>query len=171
MALKLRCLTADYGIVTPLFHRIDRYWDWRLSAQLRIASLASAWLLVLLMPVLGWLMLPLTVARSAGSFAQTGLNVRLGRHIPVGRPDRWDWALIASIFALAYVGAGVSYVTGASRYSMPLVLPLLLPFTALQLRMVQRSLTAHRVVEVRAEAIVRLDDYRRGELREVGRAA
>jgi hypothetical protein len=152
--------------MTAVLRHIDRHWDWRLSARLRIASLASAWALVLLMPVLGWLLFPLTAIRSAASFVQAGLNVRLGRHIPVGRPDRLDWALIASIFALAYLAAGIAYFTGASPHSMPFVAPLLLPFTALQLRMVGRSWRAQAGIDARPAAVVRLEDFRRGELRE-----
>ncbi len=145
----------------PLFRSIDRYWDWQLSARFRIGSLASAWALIMLMPVLGWIVLPLSVIRSAASFAQAGLNIRLGRHVPVSKQNRWDWALIASMFALAYVGVGVSYATGISNYSWQLVVPLLLPFTALQLRMVSRSNTAHRSFETRPAAVLRLEDYRR----------
>ncbi len=154
--------------MAPVLRRIDRHWDWRLSAHFRIGSLASAWLLVVLMPVLGWLVLPLTVVRSGASFVQSGLNIRLGRHVPVGRPDRWDWGLIGSIFALAYAAAGVSYATGMSHYSPVLVVPLLLPFTALQVRMVRRSLAAQAGMEAGAAAVVRLEDWRRGDLREVG---
>jgi hypothetical protein len=147
--------------------RIDRFWDWRLSAHFRMGSLVSAWALVLLMPVLGWLAFPLAAARSGASFAQAGLNIRLGRHVPVGSPDRWDWGLIASIFALAYAAAGVSYATGMPHYSPALVAPLLLPFTALQLRMVHRSFRAQAGLEAGAIAVVRLQDYRRGGLRPV----
>ncbi len=149
--------------MAPFFRSIDRYWDWQLSARFRIGSLASAWALILLMPVLGWIVLPLSVIRSAASFLQAGLNIRLGRHVPVSKQDRWDWALIASIFALAYLGAGVSYATGMSNYSWQFVLPLLLPFTALQWRMVGRSQVAHRSMEARPAAILRVEDYRRAE--------
>ncbi|MEX0784594.1 MAG: hypothetical protein WD557_18320 [Dehalococcoidia bacterium] len=150
-----------------VFRGVDRYWNWRTSAHFRIGSVASAWLLLLLLPVLGWLVAPLAVARSGASFVQTGLNIRLGKHVPVGRPDRWDWSLIASIFLLAYMAAGVSYATGMSNYSPVLMAPLLLPFTALQLRMARRSFAAHGAVEARPAALLRLEDYRRGELREV----
>jgi hypothetical protein len=157
--------------VTRVFGEIDRYWNWRVSAHFRIWSVASAWLLVAMMPVLGWLVAPLAMARSGASFAQTGLNIRLGKHVPVGRPDRWDWSLIASVFVLAYMAAGVSYATGMSQYSPVLMAPLLLPFTALQLRMVRRSFVAHGAVAARPAALLRLEDYRRGELREVGAVA
>ena len=157
--------------MATVFRRIDRYWDWQLSAKFRIGSLASAWALILLMPVLGWIVLPLSVIRSATSFVQAGLNIRLGKHAPVSRQDRWDWALIASIFALAYVGVGVSYATGMSNYSWQLVVPLLVPFTALQWRMVGRSFVAHQNMEARPVAVLRLEDYQRGGLREVGRVA
>jgi hypothetical protein len=154
--------------VAHVFRGIDRVWNWRVSAHFRIGSLASAWLLVLLMPVLGWLALPLAAVRSGTSFAQSGLNIRLGRHVPVGRPDRWDWSLLGSIFLLAYAAAGVSYATGLPQYSPLLVVPLLLPFTVLQLRMVRRSFAAHATVAARPAALLRLEDFRRGDLREVG---
>jgi hypothetical protein len=157
--------------VARVFKEIDRYWNWRVSAHFRIWSLASAWMLVVLMPVLGWLVAPLAVVRSGTSFVQTGLNIRLGKHVPVGRPDRWDWSLLAGVFALAYVAAGVSYATEMSQYSPVLMAPLLLPFTALQLRMVRRSFAAHGPVAARPAALLRLEDYRRGELREVGAVA
>jgi hypothetical protein len=160
--------------MAAVLRRIDRHWDWRLSAHFRIGSLASAWLLVLLMPVLGWLLVPLGVFRSAASLVQSALNIRLGRHVPVSRQDRWDWALLGAIFALAYVAAGISYTTGMPNYSLPLVLPLLVPFSALQLRMVTRSFAAHSAMAARPAAVLRLEDYRRGMLRpagEVDRAA
>lgn len=145
---------------------LDHHWDWRLSAHFRVGSLASAWLLMGLSPILGWLMFPLAAIRGAASLAQSGLNVRLGRHVPVGRPDRWDWALIAGIFALAYTAAGVSYVTGIPHYSPMLVAPMLLPFSALQLRMVRRSFRAQATLEAASLAVTRLEDYRRGDPRE-----
>jgi hypothetical protein len=167
-ALRQQPRPADSEDVARVFQEVDRYWNWRVSAHFRIGSLASAWLLLALMPVVGWLVAPLAVLRSGASFVQTGLNIRLGRHVPVAKADRWDWGLVGSVFVLAYVAAGVSYATGMPHYSPMLMAPLLLPFSVLQVRMVRRSFEAHGVVEARPAALVRLEDYRRGELRDVG---
>jgi hypothetical protein len=117
-------------------------WDWRRSAHFRLASLASAWALVLLHGVLGPVIAPIAVARFCFSGAQTWLNIRLGKRQPVGKQDRWDVALLVLIFAGAYTGVGIAHFTG-NLMSPLCFLPMLVPFTLLQARMTARSYRAH----------------------------
>ena len=118
------------------------WWTWRASARWRLASLASAWALILGSPLLGPLVWPLAVLRFGASSAQTVLNILLGRTAPVGGVDRLDKCLVVAIFAGAYAAAGIARLTGDMTAPW-LFLPMLLPFSALQARMVRRSLTAH----------------------------
>ncbi len=146
---------------------MESYWNWRISAWFRVGSLVSLWLLAMLMGPLSWLWAPLAAVRTVISLAQTLLNVRLGRQAPLERPNRLDWALIGGVFAGAYLAAGVTHFTGASL-SFALLVPMLVPFSALQARMVARSFDAAIIAEMRPVTLVRLEDYRRlerGELR------
>ena len=146
---------------------VESRWNWRLSAQCRIASLLSLWGAVLLMGPLGWLFAPVAAIRTGLSLAQTVLNVRLGRSLPLDDQDRLDWLMVAGVFAGAYFAAGVSHFSGAGISPFTL-LPMLVPFSVLQMRMVTRSRRAALVAEMRPASLVRLEDYRRlerGELR------
>lgn len=119
------------------------------------------------MAQLGWLFAPVAAARSVLSFAQTFLNIRLGRLDPLERQDRVDWALVGAVIAAAYVAAGIGQYTGDMSHP-GLYVPLLVPFTVLQARMTLRSYRAAQLQELRPATLVRLDDYRRavpGELR------
>lgn len=133
-----------------------------MSAYWRIASLLSLWAVFMLMGPLGWLFAPLAAVRSVLSFAQTGLNVRLGRKVPLEKQNRVDWALVAAVFAGAYLAAGVSEL-GGRGLSPVLLLPMLLPFSVLQVRMAARSFDAALVADMRPAAIARLEEYRRAE--------
>ncbi len=158
---------VDHEVVRSALNLVDRWWDWRISAYWRAGSLVSLWAVVLLMGPLGWLFMPLTVIRSVLSFAQTGLNVRLGRAVPLEKQTRFDWALVGGVFAGAYLAAGVSHFTG-SGITAPLLVPMLLPFSLLQVRMTARSLNAATIAELRPAALIRLEEHsrpERGELR------
>jgi hypothetical protein len=116
---------------------------------------------------LGWLFAPVAVVRTALSLVQSVLNVRLGRRLPLDRQDRLDWLMVAGVFAGAYFAAGVSHFSG-SGISPFTVLPMLVPFSILQMRMVARSRRAALVAEMRPATLARLEEYRRldrGELR------
>lgn len=132
--------TADSSLVKTL--RAPSWWTWRASARWRLASLASAWALILGSPLLGPLVWPLAVIRFGASSAQTVLNILLGRVAPVGSVDRLDKWLIVAIFVGAYAAAGIGRVTGDMTAPW-LFLPMLLPFSALQARMTRRSFAAH----------------------------
>ena len=122
----------------------------------------ALWGVVLFMGPLGWLLAPAAVFRSGLSFVQTFLNVRLGKRSPLESQTRLDWILVGAIVAAAYFAAGVGQYTGDTR-SAWLFLPMLLPFSALQARMVRRSLLAAAVDELRPATLIRLDEYRRAE--------
>ncbi len=148
--------------MTATLLRIESRWDWRVSAWFRVGSLASLWLLAIFMGPLSWLWAPLAASRMVVSLAQTALNVRLGRKVPLERPSRIDWALVGGVFAGAYIAAGVTHFTGAPL-SFALLVPMLVPFSALQVRMVARSFAAAFIADVRPATLVRLEDYRRAE--------
>ncbi len=141
---------------------VDSFWDWRMSGYWRVGSLISLWAVFMLMGPLGWLFAPIAGVRSVLSFAQAGLNVRLGRRVPLEKQTRLDWLLVGGVFAGAYFAAGVSQFTG-SGLSPQLVVPMLLPFSLLQVRMAARSFDAAIVAEMRPAAITRLEEYRRAE--------
>lgn len=146
---------------------VESRWNWRLSAHCRVASLLSLWGAVLLMGPLGWLFAPVTGVRTFLSLAQTVLNVRLGRSHPLDRQDRLDWGLVGGVFVGAYFAAGVSHLSGAGLSPLLLV-PMLVPFSVLQVRMVTRSRQAALVADLRPATLVRLEEYRRlerGDLR------
>lgn len=119
----------------------------------------SLWLVVFLMGELGVLLMPLVAMRTLASFAQTGLNIRLGRRIPVERQTKLDWWLVAGIFAGGEVAAVMANASG-NMHSPLLYLPMLLPFTVLQFRMTSRAFAAYetelasRVVAFRLERVV-----------------
>lgn len=109
------------------------WWTWRLSAHFRMASTGSVWALVFLAPLLGPLLAPLALVRFAASSAQMYLNTTLGRHDPLGRRDRIDWMLLAVALAGSTAAAAIdeAYHTG---YAWWVLLPVLVPFTAIHLR-------------------------------------
>ncbi|MBI2764670.1 MAG: hypothetical protein HYX53_02025 [Chloroflexi bacterium] len=124
-------------------------WDWRLSAQFRLLSLVTLWAGLMLAPELGPLLLPFALVRTGASVAQLALNRKLAQRIALPRRDRLDYAL----FGLAFLGAvAASLIREAypAAAEIPVVLPALLPFSALQLRMCRRSFHTH----VDREAVV-----------------
>lgn len=141
-AIKLRALRADTYHVTLATILAPAWWNWRISAHCRLASLASAWAIVALSGVLGPLLIPITGARFVASLAQTWLNIRLGKAQPVASQDRIDYALIGLVFVGAYVAVGIGHLTG-SMTSPVVYLPMLVPFSLLQVRMTRRAYQAH----------------------------
>jgi hypothetical protein len=134
---------------------VPAWWTWRRSARVRAIWLAAAWVLVLAAGWLGPLVWPLAIARFAGSTVQTVLNVRLGKQAPLGRAPRIDWVLVGSMVACTYAVA-IASNAGVSFTTTMLLLPPLVPFTLLQLRMGRRSLRAYRTEEARAAALQRM---------------
>lgn len=122
-------------------HPLPGRWDWRISAHWRAASLASAWLLVLAMPFLGWAFDLGAGLRSAASLAQTILNIRLGKRDSMGRSTRVDWLLMGSIIAAVEIAAVIGRITDELHTPLNYTI-ILLPFTALQVRMCARSYRA-----------------------------
>jgi len=128
-------------------------WDWRISGHFRVASLISAWILVLFSGVLGPILAPLAAIRFVFSGGQTWLNIRLGRRNPVDRQTRLDWFMVTLIFAGAYVAVGIGHVVGDLTAPVNYV-PMLIPFTVLQVRLARRSYKAHRAGRVAKAASV-----------------
>jgi len=77
---------------------LESRWNWRFSGHCRLASLVSLWLVIFLMGTLGMFLVPLAALRTAASFGQTALNVRLGKTVPVAKQTKLDWWLVGSIF-------------------------------------------------------------------------
>ncbi|MGE0598639.1 MAG: hypothetical protein AB7J35_02275 [Dehalococcoidia bacterium] len=153
---------AEDSLVTARVLRLERHWNWRVSAHFRIGSLLGLWAVLLFMGPLGWLFAPIAGLRSALSFAQTLLNVRLGREVPLDKQTRFDWVLVGGIFAGAYLAVGIGHLIG-NMHAPILFVPLLVPFSVLQARMTVRSYRAAEIAETRPATIVRLEDYRRAE--------
>ena len=130
---------------------IDRHWTWRLSAHCRAAvaalrcgrahSLAGA-------PAA--LVVPVVAARGLASVAQSVLNIRLGRRQPLARQTRFDWSLIgAALVATEAVAAFHEY--GGVAFSPLVLLPVIAPFSALQLRIWRRSMQADAGARARSD--------------------
>ena len=153
---------ADYLNVTGFGRTLEQQWNWRLSAHCRLGTLASAWMLLFLVPMAGWLLLPFMGVRTGLSLLQSFLNIRLGRRFPVGTSTRLDWGLMFSVFAGAYIGVGAGRLSGDMQSPL-LFLPMLLPFSVLQVRMAVRSYSANRRARVATTAIVRLLPFARAE--------
>lgn len=132
-------------MVEPFYSAALRRWDWRRSAWWRLGSLSSVWVLVFLGSLAGPLLPLIGVLRMVFGGAQLALNQALARRSPLAGRDRWDWVLLALAFAGSVTAASLSKATGTT--SPLFFLPLLLPYTALQLRSFQRSIEAHRISE------------------------
>jgi hypothetical protein len=132
---------ADIEFVARVLDRHFGWWNWRLSARFRAASLGSVWLLILGSPVLGTLLIPLAAIRFVGGTAQLVLNNWLGRRHPIERRDWGDWALLGITLLGSMAAAELSGLTGSQ--STLLFIPMALPFSAIQIRMCRRSERAH----------------------------
>ncbi len=133
-----------------------------MSGHFRAASLLSAWLLALFVSAAPAVLLTLAGIRMAASLVQSFLNIRLGRTQPLASTDRYDWGLMAAIFVAGEVVAALHQYQGVAFAGVAL-LPLLLPFSALQLRMCWRSYRAAVPRNTTETAIVRLEQFSRAE--------
>ena len=124
---------------------VPEWWDWNISGRARLASLASAWLLV----AFAWaplaLILPIAVVRFGASFTQTFWNWRLDRVHPMGPRNLLDWgmfaaALGASILVAALAEAGIELARPAT---LALVLA---PISIIQLKATFRSFSVHNAI-------------------------
>lgn len=112
-------------------------WDWAVSARVRLWSLVATWAMVFAGGLLGPLSLPVVALRLAATPVQCVLNGRLNRRVPLEKRDRWDWALLGLAFLAS---CGVSAVANEPGQVVPtdvnplLLLPVLLPYSAIQLR-------------------------------------
>ncbi len=131
--------------------RAPRWWNWWTSARWRQYSLGSAWALVLLRAPLGPWFAPLALVRSAFSACQLAWNVALGREQPLERHERSDWALLALTLLLAQAYALVAEFGGGLEMTA-VGAAMLVPYSFLQMRMVERSRRRHWVT--RAERLV-----------------
>jgi len=100
--------------------------------------------LVFMAPLLGPLLAPLAVLRFAASSVQLYLNTTLGRRQPVGRRDWMDWTWLGLALGGSIAAAAVddAYQTG---YTWWLLLPVIVPFSMIQLRMGLRCYRAGAV--------------------------
>src|SRR5687768_16700458 len=137
-----RCLRrVDISSVTTLYTRHFHWWNWRISSRLRAGSLASVWVLIFASPLLGPLLLPIAGIRMVLGLGQLALNRELARLEPLGSRGKADWALLG-VTLLASMG--VAQVTESTGYTSAfLLIPVVLPFSLIQLRMIRRSLRAH----------------------------
>jgi hypothetical protein len=129
-----------------------RHWDWRVSAHARLASLGLLWVAILGSPLLGPFVLPLIAIRFATSPAQLFLNTDLGRRRPLDGRTRLDWLLLVVTFIAACV-SGQLHQNAQGAMAPLTLLPLLAPFSAIQLRAALRSYRAH---DAAAAAVIRL---------------
>ncbi len=117
-------------------------WDWRTSARWRLGSLASIWLLILGGPLLGALVPLLVAVRFIASPAQLLLNRALAARHPLEGRTRADWWLFGLTFLTACLASVLADALHQPHTGLVLV-PVALPFSAIQLRAVRRSYRAH----------------------------
>jgi len=121
---------------------LQRNWNWRISGHARLASLAGAWLLVVLASAPAAVLFPVAALRMGASPVQLFLNHRLGRRQPLEKRDWLDWAL----FGAAFLGSMAVSVVREAAPGVPLPLLLaavLAPLSVIQLRAAARSYRAH----------------------------
>ena len=122
------------------------WWNWHVSSQFRLASLASVWVLLFASPFLGWLMLPTLVVRTALSFTQLFLNRQLSKVHPLEPRGLADWGLLGLALLASMFAAQMAETTG--HQSVWYVVPVAMIFSAIQLRMCRRSELAHAQIVV-----------------------
>ena len=128
--------------MSRLASTVDARWDWRVSTYARLASLSLLWVVIVGAPALGPLLVPLLVVRFALSPVQLLLNTRLNRRRPLGPRPKADWALFGLLLVAAMVAAALR--ESAPDPANPLyLLPLLIPFSVIQLRSAARSYRTH----------------------------
>src|SRR5689334_2378867 len=103
---------AEIEFVARVLDRHFGWWNWRLSARFRVASLGSIWLLILGSPVLGALLVPLAAIRFVAGTGQLILNNWLGRRHPIEKRDWGDWTLLAVTLLGSMAAAELSDLTG-----------------------------------------------------------
>ena len=133
--------SADIQGVRTWYTRAAAVWNWRISAHLRLAWLASAWLLVMGMPVLGPLVAPLAALRFGGSIVQLVLNGSLARVQPLGPRPRSDWALLGLALIASSMAAALDPGPGIPTNPL-LIAPVLVPISMIQLRACARAYRA-----------------------------
>ncbi len=162
----LRCLCGESPL-SPVhstnhddlvYGSVPNWWNWRLSAHCRLASLVSAWLLTIPLGVPGWVMLLLFATRTCASGAQTWLNVGLGRRDPAGSATFLDWVLIGAIVVGAEFAAVMNALAGMA-FGLPLLLPAMSAFTLLQVRLAARAYSGHRRALQRDASLLRLQHF------------
>lgn len=137
---------------------LPAWWDWNVSAQARIASLASAWLLVAFASAPMAIIAPLAVARFGASLLQTIWNQRLDRVQPLGPRAILDWVMMftafsASILVSSLDKGGVT-LTPTVAFSMVLA-----PLSVIQVRATLRSFAVYS--ETSGGLVVTMDGRQR----------
>ena len=89
-----------------------------------------------------WLLITLGATRFAGSPIQILLNRWLGRRRPIGKRDRFDWALLGVLMTAIIVVSALDQ-GGGGRIEPSLLIAPLLPYSLIQLRQCRRSYAAH----------------------------
>jgi hypothetical protein len=118
-------------------------WNWRVSGHARLASLAGAWVLVLMASAPTGLLLPLAAMRTVASPVQLLLNRRLGRSQPLDRRGRLDWLLFA-LALVASMGVSVAQQSSLGVPTAVLLASVLSPLSIIQLRAAARSYRAYK---------------------------
>lgn len=108
---------------------------------MRIASLGSVWVLVFFGSLAGPFLPLISLFRMAFGMGQLALNHTLSRRSPLANRDWLDWACLVLAVAGSIVAAVLARMAGEPA---PLfVLPVLLPYSVIQVRSFRRSLEAH----------------------------
>lgn len=124
------------GIMLP------SWWDWNVSARARMASLASAWVLVAFASAPFGIIAFFAGLRFCTSIVQTFWNHRLDRVEPLGPRGLIDWAMFAAALGMSILVAQMQQdgVALAAPIAFSMVLA---PLSIIQLRAVRKSLVVH----------------------------
>jgi hypothetical protein len=136
---------ADIERVVRIWSACPEWWNWRISGHFRAASLGSVWALVLFAPALGPVFAPVAAGRFALSTFQLGLNRQLGRRHPLTGRTRFDWALLGIAFLGSCLASALKDVSQGALMVLVLM-PVAVPYSAIQVRMCMRSYRAHGAV-------------------------
>lgn len=110
-----------------------------------MGSLASIWLLILGGPILGAVVPLLIALRFVASTVQLGLNRMLASRQPLEGRTRADWWLFGLTFLAACSASALADALHQPHTGLVLI-PVALPFSAIQVRCVRRSYRAHRLM-------------------------
>ena len=144
---------------------VPHWWNWNLSAKARLASMATAWPLLLLAGGPQALLIPILLLRSAASLVQTFWNHRLDKQQPLAPRTSFEWTMLG-LGVAACLAFGPIQGLHAPVPDAVILAAVMAPFSAAQAGAVRRSFQLHETLAapIRAYAIRRSIDRQLGSM-------